>query len=61
MKALYSPPTLNLLVILFASFSLDSLRIVLATQEAEIYRITVQSQPRQNSSRDPISKTPNIK
>jgi hypothetical protein len=31
--------------------------ILLATQEAEIRRIEVQSQPRENSSRDPISKT----
>jgi hypothetical protein len=31
---------------------------VLAVQEAEIRRITVQSQPWANSSRDPISKKP---
>jgi hypothetical protein len=30
--------------------------IILATQEAEIRRIEVQSQPRQIVSRDPISK-----
>jgi hypothetical protein len=33
---------------------------ILATQEAEI-RIAVQSQPGQNSSRDPISKIPNTR
>jgi hypothetical protein len=33
---------------------------IVATQEAEIRRITVQSQLRQNSSRD-ISKIPNAK
>jgi hypothetical protein len=32
--------------------------VILATQEAEIRRITVQSQPRANSSQDPISKNP---
>jgi hypothetical protein len=32
--------------------------IIRATQKAEIRRITVQSQPRGNSSRDPISKIP---
>jgi hypothetical protein len=32
--------------------------VILATQEAEIRRITVQSQPQANSSRDPISKIP---
>jgi hypothetical protein len=31
---------------------------ILATQEAEIRRITVQSQPRANSSQDPILKIP---
>jgi hypothetical protein len=30
--------------------------IILATQEAEIRRIVVQSQPQANSSQDPISK-----
>jgi hypothetical protein len=35
--------------------------IILATQEAEIRRIVVQSQPKANSSQDPISKTPNPK
>jgi hypothetical protein len=35
--------------------------IILATQEAEIRRITVQSQPLANSSQDPISKKPIIK
>jgi hypothetical protein len=30
--------------------------VILATQEAEIRRITVQSQPQANSSQDPISK-----
>jgi hypothetical protein len=30
--------------------------VILATQEAEIRRIEVQSQPRANSLRDPISK-----
>jgi hypothetical protein len=30
--------------------------VSLATQEAQIRRITVQSQPRANSSQDPISK-----
>jgi hypothetical protein len=34
--------------------------VILATQKAEIRRITVQSQPR-HSWRDPISKTPNTK
>jgi hypothetical protein len=33
----------------------------LATQEVEIRRISVQSQPRANSSWDPISKMPNKK
>jgi hypothetical protein len=32
--------------------------VILATQEAEIRRITVQSQPWANSSRDPILKKP---
>jgi hypothetical protein len=32
--------------------------VILATQEAEIRRIKVQSQPGHNSSRDPFSKTP---
>jgi hypothetical protein len=32
--------------------------VILATVEAEIKTITVQSQPRQNSSRDPILKKP---
>jgi hypothetical protein len=35
--------------------------VILATQEAEIRRIAVQSQPLANSSSDPISKTPNTK
>jgi hypothetical protein len=35
--------------------------VILATQEAEIRRIKVQSQPRANSSRDPISKISNTK
>jgi hypothetical protein len=35
--------------------------IILATQEAEISRIVVQSQPKANSSQDPISKIPNTK
>jgi hypothetical protein len=30
--------------------------VILATQEAEIRRISVQSQPRENSLQDPISK-----
>jgi hypothetical protein len=30
--------------------------VILATQEAEIRRIVVQSQPQANSSQDPISK-----
>jgi hypothetical protein len=34
---------------------------LLATQEAEIKRIVVKSQPRANSSRDPISKKPSQK
>jgi hypothetical protein len=33
--------------------------IILATQEAEIRRIEVRSQPQANSSGDPTSKTPN--
>jgi hypothetical protein len=32
--------------------------VILATQEAEITKIAVQSQPRQKSSQDPISKKP---
>jgi hypothetical protein len=35
--------------------------IILATQEAEIRRIVVRSQPGANSSQDPISKKPNTK
>jgi hypothetical protein len=35
--------------------------VILATEEAEIRRITVQSQPRQISSQDPVSKIPNTK
>jgi hypothetical protein len=35
--------------------------VILATQGAEIRRISVQSQPWANSSRDPILKIPNIK
>jgi hypothetical protein len=35
--------------------------VILATWEVEIRRIVVQSQPRANSSRDPISKKLNIK
>jgi hypothetical protein len=35
--------------------------IILATQEAEIKRISVQSQPQANSLQDPISKMPNTK
>jgi hypothetical protein len=35
--------------------------ITLATHEAEIRRIAVQSQPKQNSSQDPISKKPILK
>jgi hypothetical protein len=35
--------------------------VILATQEAEIRRITVQSQPQANSSRDPILKKPATK
>jgi hypothetical protein len=35
--------------------------VILATQEAETRRITVQSQPRQISSPDPISKKLNTK
>jgi hypothetical protein len=34
---------------------------ILAKQEAEIWRIVVQSQPQANSSRDCISKIPNTK
>jgi hypothetical protein len=33
--------------------------VILATQEAEIRRIVVRSQPRQIFLRDPISKNPN--
>jgi hypothetical protein len=32
--------------------------VIPATQEAEIRRISVRSQPRENSSRDPVSKKP---
>jgi hypothetical protein len=32
--------------------------VILATEEAEIGRIAVQSQPQASSSRNPISKTP---
>jgi hypothetical protein len=32
--------------------------VILATQEAEIRIISVQSQPRHNSMRDPTSKNP---
>jgi hypothetical protein len=32
--------------------------VILASQEAEIRRISVQSQPQANGSRDPISKKP---
>jgi hypothetical protein len=35
--------------------------IILVTQEAEIKRISVQSQLRQTVPRDPISKIPNTK
>jgi hypothetical protein len=35
--------------------------VILATQEAEIRRITVRSQPWANSSRDPILKNPSRK
>jgi hypothetical protein len=35
--------------------------VILATQEAEITRISVQSQCPANSSQDPISKIPNTK
>jgi hypothetical protein len=35
--------------------------VILATQEAEIRRIAVQSQPKPYSMRDPISKRPNTK
>jgi hypothetical protein len=35
--------------------------IILATQEAEIRRLMVQSQPQENSLQDPISKIPNTK
>jgi hypothetical protein len=35
--------------------------VILATQEAEIRRIMVQSQPQANSSQDAISKIPNIR
>jgi hypothetical protein len=34
--------------------------IILATQEEEIRRIMVQSQPWANSSQDPISKNPQL-
>jgi hypothetical protein len=35
--------------------------VILATQEAELRKITVQSQLQANSLRDPISKTPSLK
>jgi hypothetical protein len=35
--------------------------VILVTQEAEIRRITVRSQPRQIVLQDPISKIPNTK
>jgi hypothetical protein len=35
--------------------------VILATEEAEIRRIMVGSQPWANSSQDPISKIPNTK
>jgi hypothetical protein len=35
--------------------------VILATQEAEIRRIAVQSQSRQSSSRDPVSSNPSQK
>jgi predicted component of type VI protein secretion system len=35
--------------------------VILATQEAEIRKIVVQSQPQANSIRDPISKILNTK
>jgi hypothetical protein len=35
--------------------------VILAIQDTEIKRITIQSQPQANSLRDPISKIPNIK
>jgi hypothetical protein len=34
--------------------------VILATQEAEIRRIVVQSQPQENSSQDPISEKKKI-
>jgi hypothetical protein len=37
------------------------MHVILATQEAEIKRIEVQSQPKANSSRYPISKISNTK
>jgi hypothetical protein len=35
--------------------------VILATQDAEIRRIVVQSQPGENNSRDPFSKNPSEK
>jgi hypothetical protein len=35
--------------------------VILATQEADIKKIKVQSQPQANSLRDPISKKPHHK
>jgi hypothetical protein len=35
--------------------------IILATQEAEIKKMEIQSQPQENSLQDPISKIPNTK
>jgi hypothetical protein len=35
--------------------------VILATQEAELRRITGRGQPQENSSQDPISKTPSQK
>jgi hypothetical protein len=53
------PPVICSLKKYLTSWALVTTPVILATQEAEIRRITLWSQPRTNSSWDPISKIPN--
>jgi hypothetical protein len=53
--------TLSRIIFFYPKSTLSLTPVIIATQEAEIRRIAVQSQPPQIVLRDPISKNPSQK